>query len=124
VPLRGEVWWADLDPVVGRELGYKIRPVLILSNDRVNTTPTRRVVVVPGTTVRHPAAYQVAWTFRYPRRGLQTGYFSCLDVRSIAVERLTGPFLPPSGRALRVAPETTRACLATLAELLEMRSGG
>jgi mRNA interferase MazF len=122
VPLRGEVWWADLDPVVGRELGRKIRPVLILSNDRVNAAPTRRVVAVPATSVRHPASYQVAWTFRHPRRpGPQTGYFSCLDVRSIALERLDGPFLPgPGGDPTRVAPDVVRACLDALAELLSM----
>jgi mRNA-degrading endonuclease toxin of MazEF toxin-antitoxin module len=123
VPLRGEVWWADLDPTVGSELGRKIRPVLILSIDEVNTAPTRWLVVVPGTSVRHPASYQVAWTYRHPHRpGLQTGYFSCLDVRSISVERLQRPFLPmTSGAAMRVPQGVVRACLDALTELLGMR---
>jgi len=33
--LRGEIYWADLDPVRGREQAG-LRPVLILSNDLFN----------------------------------------------------------------------------------------
>ena len=34
--LRGEIWWADLNPVRGHEQGGK-RPVLIISQDLFNT---------------------------------------------------------------------------------------
>ena len=33
--LRGEIWWADLNPVIGSEQGG-FRPVLILSHDIFN----------------------------------------------------------------------------------------
>jgi mRNA interferase MazF len=38
--LRGEIYWADLNPVRGREQAG-LRPVLILSNDLFNAVPER-----------------------------------------------------------------------------------
>ncbi len=48
--LRGEVYFIDLDPVVGREQGGR-RPVVVVSNDQLNRQPLT-VLVVPGTTAR------------------------------------------------------------------------
>jgi mRNA interferase MazF len=49
---RGEIWLADLDPVVGAEIG-KARPVVVVSTDSLNeVVSTRRygvVTVVPVT---------------------------------------------------------------------------
>ena len=48
---RGEIYMADLDPVVGSEQG-SIRPVLIIQNDKGNQySPT--TVVLPLTTKVH-----------------------------------------------------------------------
>lgn len=44
---RGEVWWADLEPTRGGEIN-KVRPVLILSDDRLNRARST-VVAVPLT---------------------------------------------------------------------------
>jgi mRNA interferase MazF len=44
---RGEVYFVDLNPTVGREQAGK-RPVVVISNDLVNSRPLV-VVVVPGT---------------------------------------------------------------------------
>ena len=44
---RGEVWWVALDPIVGGEIG-KIRPAIIISNDRSNAQ-NNRVQIVPVT---------------------------------------------------------------------------
>ena len=84
---RGEVWLADLDPVVGRELGRKPRPVLIVSADLMNEGSFQRVIVVPCTTARHDIPCHVPFTRRTPE-GPLTSYFCCEDVRSISVERL------------------------------------
>jgi hypothetical protein len=46
-PRRGEVYWVNLDPVVGSEIG-KTRPAVIVSNDSCNRYGTR-VVVLPIT---------------------------------------------------------------------------
>jgi len=47
-PVRGELWWATLDPVVGSEQSGR-RPVLILQND-VLSAFTSTVLAVPLTT--------------------------------------------------------------------------
>ena len=47
VPRRGDVYWVNLDPVVGSEI-RKTRPAVIVSNDSCNRYGTR-VVVLPIT---------------------------------------------------------------------------
>jgi mRNA interferase MazF len=46
-PQRGEVYFVDLNPVIGREQRGR-RPVVVVSNDRINGLPLV-VSVVPGT---------------------------------------------------------------------------
>ena len=52
VMLRGEIWQVDLDPAQGSEAN-KLRPGVIVSNDRANATATRLgrgvVTIVPVT---------------------------------------------------------------------------
>jgi mRNA interferase MazF len=45
---RGEIWWADLDPIRGSEQAGT-RPVLIFQNDAVNQFTTT-VLAIPFTT--------------------------------------------------------------------------
>lgn len=49
LPVRGELWWAYLDPVVGTEQGGR-RPVLVVSRDEYNGAGVGRVIVVSITT--------------------------------------------------------------------------
>ncbi len=46
-PQRGELYWANLDPVVGTEMA-KTRPSVIISND-VGNQYSRRVIIAPLT---------------------------------------------------------------------------
>lgn len=47
---RGEIYYVCLDPVFGREIGgFKMRPVIVISNNKINSS-TRLITVVPGTT--------------------------------------------------------------------------
>ena len=61
---RGEVYWADLVPRSGSEQ-HGTRPVVVISHDSFNETPTwRSVIVVPLTTSesqarRGPTAVEV-----------------------------------------------------------------
>ena len=46
-PLRGEIYWIDLDPTIGSEI-KKTRPALIISNDQGNKF-SNLVIVAPIT---------------------------------------------------------------------------
>lgn len=49
--LRGEIFFAYLDPVFGREMGgFKERPVVVLSVPDIHDKPWGLSTVVPGTT--------------------------------------------------------------------------
>ncbi|MBK5299374.1 MAG: type II toxin-antitoxin system PemK/MazF family toxin [Vicinamibacteria bacterium] len=50
-PRRGDVYWVNLDPVVGTEI-KKTRPAVVVSNDSCNRFSTR-VVVLPITSNVH-----------------------------------------------------------------------
>ena len=47
-PARGEIWEVDLNPTVGREQSGR-RPVLIVSDNALNSGPRGLVVVIPVT---------------------------------------------------------------------------
>lgn len=42
-PLRGQIWWVDLDPTRGSETS-KVRPAVVVSIDAVSSLPVRLVV--------------------------------------------------------------------------------
>jgi mRNA interferase MazF len=48
-PKRGDLWWVDLDPVVGREQAGR-RPAVIVSSDDFLATGANRAAIVPVTT--------------------------------------------------------------------------
>ncbi|MGH2355930.1 MAG: type II toxin-antitoxin system PemK/MazF family toxin [Chloroflexota bacterium] len=95
---RGEMWWAVLDPVVGREMGGHVegepRPVLVIST--VEMLPTQKVVVVPATSRERVSSLRIPYSYQIgQRRG--TGFLCCDDLRSIATERLQGPLQTSRG---------------------------
>jgi mRNA interferase MazF len=49
LPRRGELWAADLNPRAGTEAG-KVRPVVIVQSDLLNTTGHPSTWIVPCTT--------------------------------------------------------------------------
>lgn len=86
-PKRGEVWTANLNPVMGHEQ-MGTRPVLVISDDRFNTAGLGLVVVVPLTTKPRPFGTRV--TINPPDAGLLTpGQIICEQPRAISVERFT-----------------------------------
>lgn len=46
-PIRGEIWMVALDPIIGSEIG-KIRPAVVISNDR-NNEYSNTITVLPIT---------------------------------------------------------------------------
>ena len=87
-PRYGELFWADLDPVVGTELGRKVRPVVVVSVDGFNGAGDK-IVVVPSTTVQRDLPTRVAWQVASPSGPRET-YFCCEDIRAISAQRLRG----------------------------------
>jgi len=50
-PIRGELWMVALDPIIGSEIG-KIRPAVVISNDRSNEY-SNTITVLPITSKVH-----------------------------------------------------------------------
>lgn len=83
--LRGEIYWADLDPVRGREQGAA-RPVLVLSHDLFNER-SQTPIVMAITSQPQRAGYPL--TCRLPSGTLpRESWVKVSQVRTIAAERL------------------------------------
>lgn len=91
---RGDVLFADLDPVRGAEAN-KSRPVVVVSNDGANMTATRLgrgVVTVVPVTSNVARVYPFQVLLPAPETGLaRDSKAQAEQVRSIAVERLGRP---------------------------------
>lgn len=86
-PKQGEIWLFDPDPTKGNELGKKIRPCLVISNNSWNKIPTGLVIVLPLTSVKKGISTHVFIT--PPEGGLTIDSFAlCEQIRSISKERL------------------------------------
>jgi mRNA interferase MazF len=98
-PLRGEVWWASLDPTRGREQAGR-RPVLVVSVDEFNRGPAELILVLPITSRLRGVLYHVQ--VKPPEGGLNVpSEILCDAIRSISKQRL-------ATRAGRVSPDTMR----------------
>nr|WP_290224189.1 type II toxin-antitoxin system PemK/MazF family toxin [Trichocoleus desertorum] len=84
---RGEIWWVDLNPVVGSETG-KDRPCLILQNDVGNQKGATTVIapLLPGSKT-YPFVVNVSPT---PQNGLdQLRYVNLSQIRTVDHQRIT-----------------------------------
>ncbi len=85
-PSYGEVWFADLDPVVGHEQAGE-RPVLILSITSFNHSPAGLVVILPMTTKIRGIPWHVPVS--PPEGGLtRPSVILCEQPRSVSQQRL------------------------------------
>ena len=86
MPARGEVWFADLEPVKGHEQGAQ-RPVLIFSVDTFNNGPATLAIIIPLTTKNRNIPFHVE--IHPPEGGVdKTSYIMCDHIRSISKSRL------------------------------------
>lgn len=91
-PLRGEVWFVDLNPTKGHEQAGK-RSGLIISDDIFNTGPVGLVVILPLTTKNKNIPLHER--IDPPDGGLkEISYVKCEDIRSVSQQR----FLARIGR--------------------------
>jgi mRNA interferase MazF len=85
--LQGEVWLFDPDPTKGTEIGKKIRPGVIISNDFMNQGPSDLVFIIPLTSVSKGIASHIP--IKPPEGGLTVLSFAlCEQMRCISTQRL------------------------------------
>ncbi len=85
-PQRGDVYMADLEPVVGHEQGGR-RPFLIVSIDPMNKSAARMAIGVPLTTTNRGTLMHVR--LDPPEGGLNRVSFATPEmVRSVSTSRL------------------------------------
>jgi mRNA interferase MazF len=85
-PVRGDVWSADLDPIVGHEQGG-FRPILVVSADLFNRSPAGLIMVTPITTADRKLIVHIP--VHPPEGGLTRPSFIMTDqVRAISKLRL------------------------------------
>ena len=107
--LRGEIYWGDLDPVLGNEQAGR-RPVLILSHEPFNER-SRTVIAMAITSRVQRAGYPLTWELPsnpLPRRS----WVKISQIRNLAIERL-GP------RIGKLDDATMQSILDGLLELIE-----
>lgn len=87
---RGQVYFVNLDPVLGHEIGGgKRRPVVVLSINQINRKPLV-ITVVPGTkAAAKPARFRNVVTVTVsPANGLSTNtVFQCHQLRALDHQR-------------------------------------
>ena len=109
---RGEIYFVDLAPVIGREQGGR-RPVLVLSIDGINGKPLV-VTVVPGTDGAHvPLDFVTNVRMPAAESGLPTEtVFLCFQLRALDHSRFfSRPVGSLSAGRMREIEDATRYCL-------------
>lgn len=106
--LRGDIRWADLNPIRGREQARQ-RPVLILSHDVFNER-SGTVIAVALTSQPQRAGFPLTLeldTAGLPRRS----WLKISQIRTLAVERI-------GNRLTRIAPEDLARVIEGLNEII------
>ena len=106
--LRGEVYWANLDPTKGHEQSGQ-RPVLILSHDVFNE---RSGVVIAVALTSQPQRAGFPLTFELTAPGLpKRSWVKISQIRTLSVERI-------GKRIARVSPEEVDQVIEGLNEII------
>jgi mRNA interferase MazF len=106
--LRGDIFWADLDPVRGREQAGR-RPVLILSQDIFNER-SGTVIAVAITSQEPAAGYPLSFEIRSVRLPKRS-WIKVSQIRTLATERL-------GAHMGRLSPEELNSVIDALNEIV------
>jgi mRNA interferase MazF len=84
---RGDVWLFDPEPTRGREIGKKLRPAIIISNDTFNNGPSGLLIIIPLTSKDKKIPCHV---LIHPKDGgvKEHCFAMCEQIRCISKERL------------------------------------
>lgn len=106
--LRGDLWWADLNPVRGHEQAG-VRPVLIISHDIFNQ---RSGTVIALAITSQPPNAGFPLTMEIPSAALpKRSWVKISQMRTLSVERL-------SNRLGAITPEALDAIIEGLNEIV------
>lgn len=106
--LRGEIWWADLNPVQGSEQGGQ-RPVLILSQNVFNE---RSGTVIALAITSQPQRAGFPLTFELASGGLpKRSWVKISQIRTLSVQRI-------GNRIGKVTPEELSQIIEGVFELI------
>lgn len=106
--LRGDIRWADLNPVLGREQAGQ-RPVLILSHDVFNE---RSNTVIAVALTSQPQRSGFPLTLKLRMAGLpRPSWVKISQIRTLAIERI-------GKRLTRVTPEDLERVIEGLNEII------
>ena len=83
--LRGDIYWADLNPVIGSEQGG-LRPVLILSHDVFNER-SGTVIAVALTSQPQRAGYPLTFELGGPKLPKKS-WVKISQIRTLSVKRI------------------------------------
>ena len=87
---RGDVYYADLDPVKGHETG-KTRPVVVIQNDIGNMySPTTIVAIITGYSEKK-ASYPICVTIKKGKGLRKDSIVNLSQIRTIDKKRLKTP---------------------------------
>ena len=84
--LRGDIYWADLDPARGHEQGG-VRPVLVISHDLFNER-SGTVIALAITSQPQRAGYPLTWQLP-PGTLPRDAWVKTSQVRTLSTERLS-----------------------------------
>lgn len=106
--LRGDIWWANLDPIIGNEQAGT-RPVLIISHDIFNER-SGTVIALAITSQQPSAGFPLTLQLLSANLSKQS-WVKISQIRTLSVKRL-------SGRLGRISPEELEQVLDGLDELV------
>jgi mRNA interferase MazF len=91
---RWDIFWADLNEVVGREQAGNRRPVVIVSNDALNRSPLQLVAAIPLTSLEGKTRHFLPTEIPLPTGTVEPGITPIAvthQVRTISKLRLIAP---------------------------------
>lgn len=117
---RGDIYFADMDPVRGREQAGR-RPVLVVSADALNRQDLV-VTIVTGTTAKPGArAYGTNVLVPSAESGLpRDTVFLCFQIRSVDPVRFLDPEWNSARKAGRLGPARMAEVSAALRRALDL----
>lgn len=87
---RGDVYYADLDPVKGHETG-KTRPVVVIQNDTGNMYSPTTIVAVVTEYSKKKASYPICVTIKKGKGLRKDSIVNLSQIRTIDKKRLKAP---------------------------------